>query len=99
VRALPTCHGSASHAKEVLGPPRKTTRRRVNGSTRRRGWLRTLHWQSQWHPSELPAYANSSLITRPLLAIFIGRPLVLVNVVESEMPRALQMLAMTSSLV
>src|SRR5207248_10472168 len=41
-------------------------------------------------------YANSSLITLPLLAIFIGRPLLLVNVVSSEMPRALQTVAMTS---
>src|SRR5690606_23652424 len=44
-------------------------------------------------------YANSSLITRPLLAIFIGRPLLLVNTVDSEMPSALQMLAITSWLV
>ena len=30
-------------------------------------------------------YANSSLITLPLLAIFIGRPLLLVKVVSREM--------------
>ena len=44
-------------------------------------------------------YANSSLMTLPLLAIFMGRPLLLVKVVEREMPRALQTLAMTSWLV
>jgi len=43
-----------------------------------------------------PNYANSSLITLPLLAIFIGRPLLLVNVVSSEMPSALHTVAMTS---
>src|ERR1043165_3509412 len=40
-------------------------------------------------------YANSSLITLPLLAIFIGRPLLLVKGVSSEMPRALQTEAIT----
>ena len=39
---------------------------------------------------------NSSLITLPLLAIFIGRPFLLVNVVSSEMPSALQTVAITS---
>ena len=43
-----------------------------------------------------PNYANSSLITLPLLAIFIGRPFLLVNVVSSEMPRALQTVAIRS---
>ena len=37
-------------------------------------------------PSAYPTYANSSLITLPLLAIFIGRPLVLVKVVSARCP-------------
>ncbi len=41
--------------------------------------------------------ANSSRITFPPLAIFIGRPLRLVNVVSSEMPSARQTDAITSS--
>ena len=40
--------------------------------------------------------ANSSPMTLPELAIFIGRPVRLVNVVSSEMPSALQTVAMTS---
>ena len=35
-------------------------------------------------------------MTLPLLAIFMGRPFLLVNVVSSEMPRVLQIVAMTS---
>lgn len=42
-------------------------------------------------------YANKSLITLPLLAIFIGRPLLLVKVVSREMSRARKTLAMRSS--
>ncbi len=46
------------------------------------------------------AYAeNSSLTSLPLLAIFIGRPLVLVKFVVSEMPNAWHTLASTSSLL
>lgn len=47
-----------------------------------------------WKPTALVialnelAYANSSLMTLPLLAIFIGRPFLLVNVVVSEIPNA-----------
>jgi hypothetical protein len=39
---------------------------------------------------------KSSLITFPELAIFIGRPLLLVKVVSSDIPSALQTLAITS---
>ena len=46
-------------------------------------------------PAKKP-YANSSLMILPLLAIFMGRPLLLVKVVSKEIPRALQMVAMTS---
>jgi hypothetical protein len=44
-----------------------------------------------------PNYAIISLITLPLLAIFIGRPFFDVNVVSSEMPSALSVLAIKSS--
>jgi len=40
--------------------------------------------------------ANSSLITLPELAIFIGRPFLAVNVVSSETPSDLSTLAITS---
>src|SRR5262249_44859913 len=43
------------------------------------------------------AQANSSLITRPLLAIFMGRLFLLVKVVSSEMPSALRTEAIRSS--
>ena len=43
-----------------------------------------------------PRQANSSLITLPELAIFIGRPFLAVKVVSSEIPRALSTLAITS---
>lgn len=41
-------------------------------------------------------YENSSLITRPPLAIFMGRPLRLVKVVESGIPSAFSTEAITS---
>ena len=46
--------------------------------------------------SRIPSQANNSSITLPLLAIFIGRPFLLVKVVSSEMPSALQTVAITS---
>lgn len=41
-------------------------------------------------------YENSSLITRPPLAIFMGRPLRLVKVVESGIPSVFSTEAITS---
>jgi len=43
-----------------------------------------------------PRQANSSLITLPELAIFIGRPFFAVKVVSRETPRDLSTLAITS---
>src|SRR5690606_5816970 len=110
VRSVHSHWRSQWHASDTVSyvpsPPRKTTRRRARSSSRRRGSLPTrtgrasgprLSWSAQ-RTLQQP-YANRSLITRPLLAIFIGRPVLLVNTVNSEMPSALQMLAITSWLV
>jgi hypothetical protein len=51
---------------------------------------------SSARPGTTVAQANSSLITLPELAIFIGRPFLLVKVVSSEMSRALSTLAIRS---